>query len=268
MDFQPVHRRRLYQEVADRIERVIRDGGLAEGESLPSERELMDQFAVGRPAIREALLSLQQKGLILVGNGEPARVARPDADQLIGALSGAAQVYLLKDDGVRHFQAARKLFEAAIAREVARSADTTDIARMEASLVANHAARGDAKAFEATDVAFHLEIVRAAGNPLLIGLHQALSRWLTEQRTVSLTARDAEAAAIGAHCRIFAAIKAHDPDTAEAEMQSHLDEVAAFYWAERSRPEYVEQGYKGDNEDADTLAQGNAEARRTRVRAR
>ncbi len=235
MDFQPVLRRRLYQEVADHIERVIRDGGLAEGESLPSERELMDQFAVGRPAIREALLSLQQKGLILVGNGEPARVARPDPDRLIGALSGAAHVYLLKDDGVRHFQAARKLFEAAIAREVARRADAADIARMEASLAANDAARGDPKAFEETDVAFHREIVRAAGNPLLIGLHQALSSWLTEQRTVSLTAPDAEAAAIGAHRRIFAAIKAHDPDTAEAEMQSHLDEVAVFYWR-RAKP--------------------------------
>ena len=235
MDVQPVQRRRLYQEVADRIERLIRDGDLAEGESLPPERELMDQFAVGRPAIREALLSLQQKGLILVGSGEPARVARPDADQLIGALSGAAQVYLSKDDGVRHFQAARKLFEAAIAREAARSADAADIARMEASLAANQAARGDAKAFEATDVAFHLEIVRAARNPLLIGLHKALSRWLTEQRAISLTARDAEAAAIGAHSRIFAAIKAHDPDTAEAEMQNHLDEVAAFYWR-RAKP--------------------------------
>jgi DNA-binding FadR family transcriptional regulator len=235
MDFQPVLRRRLYQEVAENIERVIRDGDLAEGESLPSERELMDQFAVGRPAIREALLSLQQKGLILVGNGERARVARPDADQLIGALSGAAQVYLSKDDGVRHFQAARKLFEAAIAREAARCADAADIARLEVSLAANHAARGDAKEFEATDVAFHREIVRTAGNPLLTGVHQALSGWLIEQRTVSLTARGAEAAASAAHSRILAAIKAHDPDTAEAEMQSHLDEVAAFYWR-RAKP--------------------------------
>jgi DNA-binding GntR family transcriptional regulator len=76
-------------------------------------------------------------------------------------------VYLLKHDGVRQFEAARKLFEAAIAREVARSADAADVARMEASLAANHAARGDAKAFEATDVTFYREIARAAGNPLL-----------------------------------------------------------------------------------------------------
>ncbi len=79
-------------------------------------------------------------------------------------------------------------------------------------------------------MAFHLQIVRTAGNPLLIGVHQALTGWLTEQRSVSLMARGAETAAINAHTRIFAAIAAHDPDRAEAAMQAHLDQVAAFYW--------------------------------------
>jgi DNA-binding FadR family transcriptional regulator len=235
MAFQPVLRRRLHQEVADSIERMIHEGSLPEGGLLPAERELKDQFAVGRPAIREALLILKHKGLIELGNGERARVIRPDADQLVSALSGAVQVYLSKDDGARQFQAARRLFEAAIAREAARNASADDIARMEVALAANRAARGDADEFEATDVAFHLEIVRAGGNPLLTGLHQALSGWLTEQRRVTIKARGAESGAFNAHSHIFAAIAAHDPDAAEAEMQKHLDEVAKIYWAARSR---------------------------------
>lgn len=190
----------------------------------------MERFAVGRPAIREALLSLRQKGLIVLGSGERARVARADADRLIGALSGAAQVYLAKVEGVRQFQAARKLFEGAIARDAARIAAAEDISRMAAALAANKAARGDAATFQATDVAFHLEIVRTSGNPLLCGVHQAPTGWLTEQRSVSLTARGAEASAFGFHERVFAAIAAHDPDAAEAEMRAHLDAVADFYW--------------------------------------
>lgn len=230
MAFEPVLRRRLYQEVADRIEHLIRAGDLPEGESLPSERELMERFGVGRPAIREALLSLQQQGLVVVGNGERARVTHPDADRLIGALSGAAQVYLSRPDGVRHFQAARTLFEAAIARDAARNATEADIAAIALALQANGDSRGDAAAFEASDVAFHLQIVRTTGNPLLTGVHQALTGWLTEQRSVSLTAQGAEASAFGFHERIFAAIAAHDPDAAEAAMRAHLDAVAAFYW--------------------------------------
>ena len=234
MGFQPVLRRRLYQQVAERIEHMIRDGELTAGEVLPAERELMERFAVGRPAIREALLSLRQKGLVVLGNGERARVSHPDADQLIGALSGAASIYLAKEDGVRQFQAARRLFEAAIARQAARIATTEDIARMETALAANRASRGDTARFETTDVAFHLEIVRTAGNPLLTGVHHALTGWLTEQRSVSLTARGAEASAFGAHERIFAAITAHEPDRAEHEMQKHLDAVAAYYWRRAS----------------------------------
>jgi DNA-binding FadR family transcriptional regulator len=228
--YEPVPRRRLYQEVADRIERMIKNGELPEGEALPSERELMERFSVGRPAIREALLSLSQKGLVLLSSGERARVSRPEAKRLMEALSGAVQVYLSKPEGVRHLQAARRLFEAAIAREAARIATRADVKRIQDALEANRAARGDLRAFEETDVAFHLQIVRTAGNPLLIGVHEALTGWLTEQRSVSLTARGAEASAFEYHQRISAAIAAHDPDTAEAEMGAHLDAVAAFYW--------------------------------------
>lgn len=230
MAFAPVLRRRLYQEVADQLEQLIRDGALSEGSFLPPERELMQRFGVGRPAIREALLSLQQKGLIIVGNGERARVTAPDAARLIGALSGAARVYLTREEGVRHFQAARRLFEGALARQAARLATRDDVARIEAALALNRHSRGDPATFEETDVAFHLEIVRTSGNPLLTGVHQALSGWLLEQRRVSLTATGAEASAFAFHERICAAIAARDADAAEAAMHAHLDAVADLYW--------------------------------------
>ncbi len=232
--FAPIRRRRLYQEIADRLERMIRDGELAEGDALPPERELMERFQVGRPAIREALLSLQQKGLLNLSNGERARVMRPDADRLIGALSGAAQVYLSRPEGVRDFQEARRIFESGIARDVARTATKEDVARIGAALEANRRARGDAVAFQQTDVAFHPAIVRTSRNPLLIGVHQALTGWLTEQRAVSLTARGAETSAFAFHERIYTAIASHDADAAETAMREHLDNVSAFYWRRRS----------------------------------
>lgn len=228
MAFDPIPRRRLYEEVARRIEDLISSGELAEGDALPAERDLMQQFDVGRPAVREALLSLQQKGLVAVGNGERARVVRPDAGHLIGAVSSAVRVYLQESDGEVQFQAARRLFESAIAREAARIATRPDIDRIERALDENRAARGDAAAFELTDVGFHFEIVKTLGNPLLTGLHTALTEWLAEQRRSSLQVEGAETAATNAHERIFAAIASGDGDAAEAEMQSHLDRVSEF----------------------------------------
>jgi DNA-binding FadR family transcriptional regulator len=72
-----IQRRKLFHEVADRLQSAILSGALQVGEALPSERELMERYGVGRPAIREALLSLERAGLIVISGGERARVARP-----------------------------------------------------------------------------------------------------------------------------------------------------------------------------------------------
>jgi GntR family transcriptional regulator, sialic acid-inducible nan operon repressor len=235
MDIQPIRRRRLYQDIADHLEQMIRDRRLKEGDSLPSERELMEQFQVGRPAIREALLSLQKAGLLAVSNGERARVIRPDARHFISELSGAARIFLSSSDGVRHFQQARQTLEVALARHAAREGNAADIARIAGALDRNRRAVGDVEEFEKSDVAFHYEIVLVARNPLFNGVHQAVVHWLTEQRDVSLRAPRAKLEALRFHERIYEAIAAHDCDAADTAMREHLESVAAFYWQQSTR---------------------------------
>ena len=52
---EPIRRRKLSHEILERLLARITSGELAAGEHLPSERDLMAQFQVGRPAVREAL---------------------------------------------------------------------------------------------------------------------------------------------------------------------------------------------------------------------
>ena len=112
VELAPIRRQRLFEEVAARLQRTIAEGGLREGDPLPSERELTSRFQVGRATIREALLALEQRGVVTVSNGERARVARPEAGRLIEALSGAASLYLAQPQGMRDFQALRRMVEA------------------------------------------------------------------------------------------------------------------------------------------------------------
>lgn len=60
----PIVTKKLSEIVAEELERMIRQEEIREGEYLPSERELMAFFGVGRPSVREALSSLRHKGLI------------------------------------------------------------------------------------------------------------------------------------------------------------------------------------------------------------
>ncbi|PZQ83056.1 MAG: GntR family transcriptional regulator [Ancylobacter novellus] len=235
LDIQPIRRRRIYEDVAQRLQQMMLDGALAEGDVLPSERDLMEQFQVGRPAIREALMSLQKAGLVSITNGERARVARPDAQHFIHELSTSVRSYIANPEGVRHFQNARMHLEMALARHAAREATEADIARIGGALARNKRDLSDMDAFEKSDIAFHYEIVLVANNPLFNGVHQAVVQWLSEQRNVSLKVTRAKQKAFTFHERIYEAIAAHDPDAAEATMREHLESVASLYWQSARR---------------------------------
>src|SRR3546814_19449821 len=71
---EPIVRRKLADEVFDRLKAMIVSGERSPGESLPSERELMARFGVGRPAIREAMQALANLGLVTNSHDERARV--------------------------------------------------------------------------------------------------------------------------------------------------------------------------------------------------
>ena len=230
-----IQRRRLFHEVADRIQQAILSGDLRVGDPLPSERDLMERYGVGRPAIREALLSLERTGLIVISGGERARVARPSAQGMLAGLGPAVQHWLADPAGVRHLQGARLLLEVALVRQAAASASDSEIATLLAALEANEAARGDLKLFERTDVAFHFVFAAISGNPIFGALHHAMIGWLTEQRRTTLTTPGAEEGAARSHRAIYEAVGRRDADAAEAEMRAHLNEVAQLYWRARGQ---------------------------------
>ena len=70
----------------DRLLQRIRNGEWGPGDQLPSERELMETYGVGRPAIREAQQDLARSGILEIAHGERARVALPTADDLINQI--------------------------------------------------------------------------------------------------------------------------------------------------------------------------------------
>jgi len=234
MSATPIRRRKLYEEVSARIEEMIHEGRFAPGDQLPSERELMETFDVGRSAVREAMLSLQRMGLVAVSSGERSRVLAPSAKALVGELSGAARLLLSQAGGVAHFQQARALFEIGLARQAAQLATEEDLARLRVALAANRAAIGSQPRFQQTDVAFHFAIAEIPRNPIFTSLHEAVVAWLTEQRATSGRVPGAGEAAYAAHVRIYEAIAAHDVPAAEAAMQQHLEAVVALYWRAQS----------------------------------
>lgn len=226
-----IDRRKLFERVASHLEAWILSGELKTGDRLPTERELQIRFGVGRPAVREALITLQRSGLIETVNGSPARVAMPTASMVLDNAMPAVLQMLSTPGGQRHFQQVRRLFEVGLARQATQSGTDEQIAALRAALEANRQALGDRARFISTDIEFHLGIAKMLQNPIVIALHDALSAWLKQQRTVSLASTGQEETAYCAHARIYEAIAARDAEAAEAAMRDHLDQLESAYWS-------------------------------------
>jgi DNA-binding FadR family transcriptional regulator len=226
----PIRRRKLYEEIVEQLESMMLRGALAPGEQLPSERDLMNTFQVGRTAVREALFALNRMGLVSIQNGERAIVTRPSAAALLDELSPTIRHMLQAQDGIRHFQDARILFEVSLVRHAAQNAKPNDLRALEAALQRNKLALGDHEAFIETDVAFHFVLAEMPRNPIFTSLHAAIAAWLKEQRAISVHQPTSPERAFRAHTRIYQAVAKQDPDVAERAMRQHLDEVSRFYW--------------------------------------
>ncbi|MDQ6435631.1 transcriptional regulator NanR [Mesorhizobium sp. LHD-90] len=228
MDEFPLKQRKLSEEVAERLERLIRRGELVEADRLPSERDLMRQFGVGRPSIREALHQLSKMGLVEVRSGERARITRPTPQFVIEALSVPARHMMSAPGGVQNFQNARLFFEVGLARNAAVAATDDDIVQLKDALEANRESIGDLERFQQTDVDFHYVLAVITRNPIFTAIHAALADWLLEQRRTTLAAGE-DRRAYEAHKLIFEAVAARDPDRAERAMRDHLEYVARRY---------------------------------------
>ena len=229
-----IERKKLFEHVATHLEAQILAGKLRPGDQLPPERDLQVSFGVGRPAIREALISLQKAGLVELNNGARARVLMPTASHIFTGMAPAVRQMLSSEEGHRQFQGARLFFEVGLAREAARHATEDDLAALKTALEGNRRAIGDRAQFTGTDIAFHFELAKIARNPIFIALHDQISDWLTEQRVVTLAASGQERTAYNAHKAIHDGIAARDADRAEAAMRDHIEQLASTFWRQRS----------------------------------
>jgi len=226
----PIQRRKLYQDVRERLMRRIESGEIRPGDQLPPERELMTLYGVGRPAVREALQAMERSGIVEISHGERARVVVPTAQGLIAQIAGGARHLLqVAPDMLEHLRQARVFLEAGTARMAAERATSQDVAALRACVEAQRAPLPRLDAFLPHDMAFHREIARIGGNPIFPAIVEAIFQWAADDYRALVRAPGAEMLTIAEHTRLVDAIEAHDADAAEAMMRAHLTRSDAMY---------------------------------------
>lgn len=208
--------------VVRRLAQKIQSGELADGQPLPSERNMMEEFGISRTVIREAVVALSNKGLIEARPRHRPVVRKPGYDAAFGALESIVDHLLHEPGGVRNLFDTRILIEAALVREAAKNADKDDIAALKQALAENEAAIHDSDAFYETDIGFHRVLYNIPRNPVLPAINKAYTTWLAPQWSQMPRLPDRNRMNFEAHQNIYEAIIMRDPDAAEDFLRDHL----------------------------------------------
>jgi GntR family transcriptional repressor for pyruvate dehydrogenase complex len=223
--FTAVRKRRVFEGVAQQIQRFIVEGELKPGDRLPPERELAERFEVSRGSVRDAIRTLEFVGLVVPRQGEGTVVADASPDAVVTPL---ASVLLRKRELIVELLDIRRIIEPALAARAAQHASPEEIAHLEDVLRRQRkkVLRGESTVAE--DNEFHYTIALAARNTVVRKVIDVVMQLLHETRSRSLQARGRPQRSLAGHRRILEAIKRHDPDAAERAVGRHLQEIEGF----------------------------------------
>lgn len=214
----------LYEQVVEQIESLIIEGQLKQGERLPAERHLSERFGVSRTVIREAVKSLQEKGLVEIRPGVGTFVHNSMSEIMRQSLE--RMVMIDQQQGLGNLMEVREIFEPQIAALAADKASPENIAAMQEAIKVMDASMHDVDAFISADHAFHLALAKATQNQLIVSLLDSIVDLLTEQRH-QIVSKNPEGPKHGQeyHKRILQAVKDRDWKLARRTMFEHLKQV-------------------------------------------
>jgi DNA-binding GntR family transcriptional regulator len=213
----PLERRVFREEIREQLIEDILNGRLQPGARIV-ETKIAQQFGVSQGPVREALRDLELFGFVVSSPFRGTQVRQISTEDLL-------QIYPI-----------RAALEAVAARAAAERIDDATLNHLEELITSMReaAARDDHRAQADADHAFHAAIVKASGNHMLEQIWQTMRLSITTCVTRSVTHRSLHELA-ERHTVVLDALRAHDPDRAEAAIRRHIEEPGEWILAQHKR---------------------------------
>lgn len=221
--YKVVRTSRLYEQIVQQIEESVLKGTLKPGDQLPAERELAQQLGVSRTAVREAVKTLREKGLVEAYSGRGTFIT--DGTTQAARQSFDLMVKIGQQEGSPQLAELRLILEPGIAALAAVRADEEDVTALRDAVKVMDQAQRDPEAYIEADLDFHLALAEAAGNTLILSLIDSIVGLLREQRIKIFNVEGGPQRGQAHHKRILEAMEKRDPELARAAMRAHLEQV-------------------------------------------
>mgnify|MGYP005860914267 CR=1 FL=1 len=225
----PLHRVSLREQLTQRLEEMILRGEIAAGDMLPSERDMVEQWGVSRSVVRDAIRTLESKGLVTVQHGVGATVKHDVRETLVNSLELLVELHAYR---ISELLELRVMLESEAARLAAQRATPEDLEGMDRALQAHLQAirEGDLSRVAEADRQFHLCLIRASHNRPLLDLLAPLVRLLLQKTVRAIRERCSVYESDNTkHRKVYESIKAGDDEAAAEWIRiTFLDSLETF----------------------------------------
>jgi GntR family transcriptional regulator, transcriptional repressor for pyruvate dehydrogenase complex len=204
------------------LDRIV-SSGLAAGSTLGTESELLDQFNVSRPTLREGLRILESYGVLEFrpGPGGGIMMRKPSIDVLAHWLSVHLRLHEVPFIDVLKV---REIIEPALAAEAALNGSEEDFNLMAESIERMRSIKDQTEFIEENRI-FHFAVAAASGNQVLEIFWTAISMLAAGDDQGVKYSPNNQQHIIDAHAAILKACRARNSKVASESMASHLGEL-------------------------------------------
>jgi GntR family transcriptional regulator, transcriptional repressor for pyruvate dehydrogenase complex len=224
--FQSVKPNKISQYIIEQIRQAIFEGRLKPGDKLPSEKELVENFQVGKATLREALRALEVLGFLEIRKGAAGGAFITEVD-----MDKARDLFLnflhFQHLSLKDLSEVRLLLESYTAEKAAQGITESDLRRLDELNRESEALLKTDLTVEArqNEIEFHRLIGSVVGNPLLGFILDFVENLLIDAKETLKPEKEFYWTVLEAHRRIHAALVDRNPEKAREEMVRHVREV-------------------------------------------
>ncbi len=219
----------VVEELAD----LIIGGTYPEGDVLPTEAALCEEYGFSRTVVREGLKLLEERGLVRVEQGRGTTVQARSSWNLLDPV--VLQIALAYDSDLTLLDgliSIRRLLEREMGAEAATKLTDAELRELAAIADQMEHSYDDYDRFRDCDNAFHAIIMRASGNEIGLTIVRVIHRHGDATAPLaSGTSRAALKRTVAEHREILEALAAGDGDLAGERISAHIE----ARWAERKK---------------------------------
>lgn len=223
--FQNIRAMRVSDQIVNQIQCQIMEGKLNEGQKLPNETELSQQFGVSRAPVREALSMLESKGVVERHKNGGTFLCKFCLEKILAAIDIPHKP---DSEMFEDLYETREIFEIKVAELACQRADELDFIKIEKTIDMMQTSLENGDSGIKSDILFHQCIAMATKNQVIAGIVRSLGTTMEDMRIKTLAYPGRLAKCLEEHKNIYLAIKDRDSELCCELMRKHFGAVAAI----------------------------------------